>query len=302
MDARIAVITNADRDDGLGDEFLAALGDAEHRQYEVDSYEQLAETTRTAIEDGAGVVAVVGGDGSQRQVGIALAASSGEHGAALCVVPGGSVNLLGQVLGIGDAAAAADAATSGRRRPFDVASCNDEEFLLNATMGFDAEVIAKTPRDSKERLGRFAFVVEAAKRIRTPPARVTVKADGETVFSGRATSVLVLNVGQRGTADFDIAPDAEFDDGILDVAVMRCRGLIALARTMVQLARNRSPSRDDLVRLRGTDLRVDWSRSTALQLDGDGAGDEASFHIGVSRRALQVCVPSSGGPSDDHPS
>lgn len=291
------MITNADRDDGLGDEFLAALGGAEHKEYEVDSYEQLGEVARTAVGDGAEVVAVVGGDGSQRQVGIALARSTARPAPALCVVPGGSVNLLGQVLGIDDASTAAGAATSGKRRPFDVARCNDEEFLLNATMGFDAEVIAKTPRDRKERLGRFAFVVEAAKRIRTPPARVTLTADGETMFTGRATSVLVLNVGQRGTADFDIAPDAAFDDGVLDVAVMRCRGAFALARTMTQLARNRSPSQNDLVRLRGSDLDVDWSRQTALQLDGDGAGEATSFRISVSRRALHVCVPSAGAHS-----
>lgn len=293
------MISNTDRDDGLGEEFVAALGDAEHRDYEVDSYEQLGDATQAALDDGAGVVAVVGGDGSQRQVGIVLARSSLTPAAALCVVPAGSVNLLAQVLGIDDASTAASAATGGHRRPFDVARCNDEEFLLNATMGFDAEVIAHTPRERKERLGRFAFVVEAAKRIRTPPARVTVKADGATVFSGRATSVLVLNVGQRGSADFNIAPDAEFDDGVLDVAVMRCRGLITLARTMVQLARDRKPSNDDLVRLRGADLEVTWSRPTALQLDGDGTDEATSFRLGVARHALTVCVPPSTSPARD---
>lgn len=299
MTAHIAVITNADRDDGLGEEFLAALGDAEHREYEVDSYEQLGDATRAAMSDGANVVAVVGGDGSQRQAGIALARSSGEgpkeSRAALCVVPGGSVNLLGLVLGIEDATSAADAAKGNVRRPFDLARCNDEEFLLNATMGFDAEVIAETPRERKERLGRFAFLVEAAKRIRTPPGHLTVVCDGETVFDGRATSVLVLNVGQRGTADFYIAPDAEFDDGVLDVCVMRCRGAVAVARTMVLLALNRTPSRDDLVRLRGSELDLSWSRPTALQLDGDGAGEAIAFHISVRHQALLVCSPSPSG-------
>lgn len=283
------LLVNADRAEG--EESAVVEGLAERgvavRVSEVAAYDQLPEAVRQAVIDGASIVAVAGGDGSVRAAAGALVDSD----VALAIIPSGSVNLLAATVGIASVDDAVDAIAGGSTRALDVARLDGEVWCLNATSGFDAEVVADTPRGLKERLGKLAFVVTAVRHLHDAPVRVSVALDGEPWFSGRATSVLVLNVGERGGTDFSVIADAEPDDGLLDVAVMRTHGVRGTVRLFSRLARKRRPSPADMVCGQARRVTVEWARPVAVQIDGDGADRRARLDIELQHRVLRVRSP-----------
>jgi diacylglycerol kinase (ATP) len=288
---RVVVLAESGRTHGVAelvDELVEVLGAASVTVVEVDRYDDLSPAARRAADDGAAVVAAVGGDGSQRAVGTAIAGTP----AALAVVPTGTVNLLGKVIGVTDVAAAAAAIAGGARRPFDVARCNGAAYLLNTSSGTDAAIVADTSRSAKDRFGKLGYVVTGLGRLRDRPVHVTVDADSERVVDGLATSVLVLNVGERASSRFHLAPDAEPDDGLLDVMVVRPRGIWATVRLGWQLLLRRDPPARDVARRQARSVTVRWARPVPVQHDGDAAGEAATLDFEIDAGALQVCVPS----------
>jgi diacylglycerol kinase (ATP) len=288
VSAQVVVLAEKARTGGV-DEFVDALDERgmDSRVIVVDTYDELDGAARRVVAEGATVVAAVGGDGTQRAVGTAIAGTP----AALAVVPTGTVNLLGKVIGVTDIATAAAAAAGNRRRALDVARCNGRAYILNTSMGTDAAIVAGTSRTAKDRFGRLGYVVSGVGRLRAPAIDVTVDADGVRVFRGPATSVLVLNVGQRASSRFHLAPDAEPDDGLLDVMVVRRNGIVRTVTLAWQLLRRREPPTGYVVRRQGRSVTVTWARPVTVQHDGDSASESSALQFDVEPGALTVCVP-----------
>jgi diacylglycerol kinase (ATP) len=107
------------------------------------------------------------------------------------------------------------------------------------------------------------------------------------VFDDEALTVLVLNVGERGSAKFTIAPGATPDDGLLDVVVVRGRRR-ALMRAGLARVRGRVPRDADAVLARGSTIEVRWDRDVAVQCDGDAFGRRSAVTYTVEPSAVAV--------------
>ncbi|MEO6653620.1 MAG: diacylglycerol kinase family protein, partial [Ilumatobacteraceae bacterium] len=245
------------------------------------------------VDGGVDAIAAVGGDGTQRTVAAELL--DGE--VALAVIPGGTVNLLAQVLGVDDVDEAVRVAATGETRIVDVGliSCDgatDDVFVLNASSGWDAAVIEQVG-DGAKRFGRLGFVAAGlAQWFRTEPTPVTIDVDGRRWYADPALTVLVMNVGQRGSASLDLAPDAEFDDGRLDVIVLRRHSTIGLVRAGWRIIRGRPASTADVVTAQGAEIVVAWGKAVATQRDGDERASTDRLRYRSVPGGLRVMVPS----------
>ena len=251
MNDRIVLLVNPDRDDVV--ERLVELVGRDLDRLEPQDPADIASTVAQAVADGVAVVGAIGGDGTQRTVADALVGSNTRLG----VIPGGTVNLLAKVLGVSELDAAAAALTSGDQRPIDVATCNGTTFVLNASSGYDADVIARADNGLKNRWGRLGFVAAAAMQFRHRRAtEVRIDIDGTERFVGRAITVIVTNVAQRASADLLIAPGASVDDGLLHVLAIQAHTLRSLAGVIVDVVRRRPTDRDDAVRFTASSVCV----------------------------------------------
>src|SRR4029079_11194201 len=101
---------------------------------------------------------------------------------------------------------------------------------------FDASMIRGAGSgDLKNRLGRAAYVWSASTSLRKKPFKARVKVDGVTWYKGKASCILLGNLGKLfgGVKVFE---DARPDDGKLDVAVVTADGLIEWGRVLGRLA------------------------------------------------------------------
>jgi YegS/Rv2252/BmrU family lipid kinase len=242
--------------------------------------------TRGAIDSGALIVFALGGDGTVRACATELAGSD----VALAVLPVGTGNLLARNLGLPtDLAAALAVAVDGGTRRIDVGMVDDECFTVMGGMGFDADMMGDAPETVKARIGWPAYVLSALRHLFDRPIRVEVTLDDGPPIQRRARTVLVGNVGQL-QGGLAVLPDAEPDDGLLDVAILAPRTLLHWAALAggVLLRRQRIPARETY---RAKRIRVDSDRAQSRELDGDVIAPARCLHIDIRPQALTVCVP-----------
>jgi diacylglycerol kinase family enzyme len=250
---------------------------------------------REALERGAGLVVVAGGDGTVRAVAGELAGT----GTPIAVVPLGTGNLLCRNLGIpvDDREAAFRTAFGTTERRIDVAWAAPDDgeemaFVVMAGMGLDATIMANTNDDLKARTGWFAYVASAAQTVVGDSYVIRVDVDGRLAMQRRQRGVMVGNCG-RIQGDVEVFPGASVDDGILDVLAVAPRGVVGwfrVAGTLLSRWRRHSPP--DLGHFTGRKVRVAAQRPHDIQLDGDHLGAARSLTVRVDPLALTVRVPS----------
>jgi diacylglycerol kinase family enzyme len=246
-----------------------------------------------AIEDGAELVFVCGGDGTVMACVTALAGTE----VALAVLPAGTGNLLAVNLGLaGDAATGVQVALDGGRRRIDVGVVEDRCFAVMAGMGFDAQMLEGTSDVAKKRIGWLAYVGGAVKHLRGGPMRVTIRLDRGEVLSRRPRTVIVGNVG-RLQGGVRLLNAAEPDDGKLDVAILSPRTLahwVALGWAVLR-RKERVPLMETYTAAR---IEIHSAKPQPRQLDGDLIEPGRRMSISVRHRALLLCVPQPEGDPD----
>jgi diacylglycerol kinase (ATP) len=241
-----------------------------------------------ALDDGVELVFAWGGDGMVQRCVDVLAGSE----ASLAIIPAGTANLFATNLGIPkDIEQAVALGLHGERRRFDVGRFNGERFAVMAGAGFDAAMI----RDAgtlKDRIGRVAYVWSGSENLRLKAFNATIKVDGVSWYKGKATCILLGNVGDL-FAGVEAFEDARPDDGLLELGVVTAEGLIQWARTIARTAIGTAAKSPFVQVTKARSVKVELSRKVLYELDGGDRTKVKSFKVKVEPAAVSVCVPSS---------
>jgi diacylglycerol kinase (ATP) len=267
---------------------LSAEGITDPLWFEVPKSKRSPKAVKRALDKGADVILVWGGDGMVQRV----VDSVGNSGVTLGILPAGTANLFATNLEIPkDLPGALDVALHGVRRPFDVGVINGERFAVMAGAGFDAAMIKDADGTLKDRWGRMAYVWTGMKATKAGAQQMKIKVDGSPWFSGRASCVLFGNMGTL-TGGMDAFPDADPTDGQLEVGVVTAEKPMQWARVVTRLASGKA-ERSPLTRMtRGHKIDVRMSRATIYELDG-GARKERTrrLKIRIQPSSVFVCTP-----------
>ncbi|MEZ2372467.1 diacylglycerol kinase family protein [Arthrobacter sp. RCC_34] len=287
---------------------LAEFPDAKVSWWETDPEDPGQGAARRALEDGADVVIAAGGDGTVRAVAETLAGSDAE--VPLGIVPLGTGNLLARNLGVplGSLKDALGRAIAGEEpRKIDLAWVEAEidgvaekhASAVMAGIGIDAHMITETDDDLKSRAGWLAYVEAIGRAIGTSDVLdLTLTLDDEEPWETSAHTLLVGNCGtiQGGMVVF---PDAEPDDGLLDLALLSADGIgtwLDTARSYLWdngirkfIGKEESTVDSDSVSHRqARRLTVELSEPRILEIDGEDLGEVSSFTVSVQEGALTV--------------
>lgn len=256
-----------------------------------------------AIAAGAATVIAVGGDGTVRSV----AAAMEESGVAMGIVPRGTGNLFTRnlELPVTGTNRLIEIALTATARPIDLGWVRPEgpgadlpertPFLVIAGVGFDAAMVADADDELKARLGWLAYFFAGARHLHGKKIRVSLTLDEESPTTRKVRSMLVANVG-RLPGGFVLFPDAEADDGRIDIASLDTRmslvgwmsllGTVVLQGVGIRIRKPRPTS--DLEFWRGSTARLEVDQPSKLQVDGDIIGSITSAAFTVNPGALLI--------------
>ena len=256
------------------------------------SSEESSALLRTALEVGVDAVVVAGGDGTVSLAIQELATTS----VPLGIVPTGTGNDLATSLGIRDldADGAADAVISGRTRTIDLARVTraDGSCVLYGTVlasGFDSKVNDRANRMTWPR-GHMRYTIAILAEfvaLRGTPFEVELDLDSG-VAERIAGDLVMATVGNGRTygGGIPICPDADLEDGLLDVTLERPAGRLKLLRLLPRVYRGTHTSIEQVSTFRVRRVRLSSPGVTAYA-DGDPLGP-LPLSVEVVPSALRV--------------
>ncbi len=248
-----------------------------------------------AGREGHDRVIAVGGDGTvQEVVNGLLAGPSVELG----IVPVGTGNDLARSLGLPAEPGGAWKAAMGRHtRPVDAARArngagHERWFASAGGIGFDAQVAAAMVRRRGWQGGKAGYVLTTLAELRRfENRRVTITLDDET-FSRSVLFVAIANGAYYG-GGMKIAPDAEPDDGRLDVCVVGDISRLTALREMSNLYRG-THIRNPAVSMHTTrTIQIEGDPATLVHLDGEPFST-LPLQVEIAPGVLSVAVPGAG--------
>ncbi|WP_353828481.1 diacylglycerol/lipid kinase family protein [Agromyces sp. SYSU T0242] len=275
---------------------------------------------REAIDAGVDLVIAAGGDGTVR----AIAEGLEDEDVPVGIIPLGTGNLFARNLGIpvNDIPGAVKLALTGRDRAVDVlrakvrredGSTETEVSLVMSGIGIDAAMIANTDPDLKKRVGWLAYVDAGLRALpNSEPFRVAHRTDDGRAHRSRVSSILVANLGYL-PGNIELIPDAEIDDGRLDVVRLQPRNFFewllvwrkvawenrvlrksALGRQLIDLTGGNK--RRELVYSSGAkiDIVID-GEPQEFEIDGEDMGMITAARFVIDPKALVVRVSAQGG-------
>ncbi len=259
----------------------------------------IAALTERAVADGAQVVVVVGGDGTVLEAVNGLVRSRGGASAELAVLPRGTgtdfVRSLRLPTGMD---AAIDVATNGEARAIDIGlaaylawdGSQTEAYFANfAGAGISGAIARRANVSSKALGGRVSFFwATIAVFARWKSAAVTVEVDGAR-REGHMFEVLAMNGDYTGGGMW-VTPEAEPDDGRLDVLLIGDVTKADFVRTFPKMYRGKHLSHPKIELLHGARVDVEAAIPLPIVLDGEQPGTTPA-RFEVVPQALRVRVP-----------
>jgi diacylglycerol kinase (ATP) len=289
--SKVAVVAHAGKSFGGG--LLELRRELERRGvedplwYEVSKSRKAPAEVRRAIDGGAELLFVWGGDGTVQRCIDAL------DGAELpvAVVPAGTANVFASNLDIPkDIGKAVEIGMHGSRRRLDVGRLNGERFAAMAGAGFDAQMIREADAGLKNRIGRVAYVWTGVNQLGRRPFEATIKVDGSSWFEGKASSVLLGNVGEL-FGGFEAFEDAHPDDGMLELGVVTADSVLDWLRTIARTAVGSSGASPFVQVTKARSAEVTFDRKVLYEVDGGERKEVKKLAVEVEPAAIEVCVP-----------
>ena len=235
------------------------------------------------------VVVAVGGDGMLSSIASAVVEAQGVLG----LLPSGRGNDFARMLGVtGTPEDLARVLLEGEPTPVDVVDAGRRIVLGSVYAGVDS--LASELVDRAHRLPRALQYPYAAVRavLEFSPTRFTIEVDGEEIVE-EAYTVVVANSGYYG-AGMRIAPAASLSDGQLDVVVVRAASKLRLIRSMPKLYDGTHVDLDEVITLRGREVRLRSAGPVTAYGDGERLAP-LPVVAAVRPRALRVLVQQTVG-------
>jgi diacylglycerol kinase (ATP) len=263
---------------GKVDAMLRAAG-VEHEIRVSESGPGLQDEVRKAAEDGAPVVAVLGGDGSASLAANGLMGTDG----VLAVLPSGTADDFAHGLGIRSLDAATRAIVHRNIVPIDtvrVTVAGTSRYFVNiAGCGFDSEV-NEAANASRIKLGGTGTYVVALVRTlsRFRAAGFTITLDDATIEGPHMLVVVGNSISYGG--GMKVTPDASLVDGELDLCLLSEVSKTTFLKTFPKVFRGTHVDHPAVRMARATRVRVESDRHVIVYADGERVGPvPAAFEV-----------------------
>lgn len=274
-----------------------SAGWEEPRFFETTAQDPGFSQAKAALDYGADVVLVGGGDGTVRAAAESLAGSKVPMG----LIPLGTGNLLARNVDVDvyDVPASVETALFGHQRFIDTARMGIENsltgysaehvFLVIAGIGMDAEILGDTNDGLKRAVGWLAYTEAGVRHLPGKRKKVSISLDDQPEQTRSIRSVLFANCGLI-PGGIDFVPQAMIDDGMLDVVVMSPRSAIGWVAMYAKIVFKHKRHLPVMTYYRSGKIVIRCPEPMPTQLDGDTFGEATVVTIRVEPRSLLVRV------------
>jgi len=241
----------------------------------------VAKVAREAVAQGADLLGVAGGDGTQALV----AGIAAQHGIPFVVISAGTRNHFALDLGLNrdDPSACLGALSDGVELRVDLGMINGQVFVNNASFGAYAEVV-ETPAYRGDKLNTTLNLLPDLLQGQRG-ARLSARAEDDTEF--RSPQALLVANNPYGTGDIaGLSRRARLDAGLLGVIGVKVRNV----QQAVDLLRGRRAVGVRVLSTTKIEITAD-APQIPVGVDGEALSMSTPVVCTISPGALRVWVP-----------
>lgn len=239
-----------------------------------------------AIKDDFKQIIVAGGDGTVNEVAKTMVNTD----LTLGIIPHGSGNGLARELGIPlDTDKALEIILKANIRTIDYGMANNHIFFCTCGFGFDAFISDKFAEERKRGpLGYVRNVLESVVDFKSEVYEII--SDKETLKE-RAFVLTCANASQYGNDAF-IAPDADIEDGKMNVSLLKPLTALEIPQTTLQLFTKNIDKNSKLISLLTQHVRIIRSKKGLMHVDGEPLEADKVIDVKIIPKGLRVYAPS----------
>lgn len=280
---------------------LAVLRD--HCSVEVAETASPGDLDRVLQQAGTRNIVVAGGDGSLHAIVSALHRRGDLADAVLGLLPLGTGNDFARTMKIPlEIKAAARVIVQGQVRRVDLLTDDQDHVVVNNVhIGAGAQAARRGARWKdrlgsvglgKVNLGKLGYPIGALLASFMPPTiQVRIVIDGEVATElDQATLMVAIGNGASVGGGAELTPDADPEDGKLDVMISYATGPLARLAYVAHLAKAEHRGRDDVAYLRGREVSISGEEFYS-SADGEIAGPLDARTWTLHRDAYSMILP-----------
>lgn len=207
------------------------------------------------------------------------------------IVPGGTANVVAKELGIPfNTLMACKTILTAAVKDIDVGVCNKKKFLFVAGVGFDAEVAANVSKSIKAKIGQYAYHLSVLKTLFTysPPKLEVFVDDNLKPYIGEYA--IICNMRRYG-GDLFFAPKARYDDGLLDVLLLKRFNVKSLIKLLKYAKGIGAFPSEYAYEFKCSRLKIFADSNVPFQLDGEVFEPQKKFEFGILPERAKIITP-----------
>ena len=247
--------------------------------------ERLQDTVRDAVQSGAPMVIVGGGDGSLSGTVDELVGKDCVFG----VLPLGTANSFARTLGIPlDLDGAVQVIAQGRRRRIDLGMIDHDYFVNAASLGLSPMIGKTVPHKLKRYLGRIGYLLWAVKcSVGFRAFRLMID-DGKAQRRMWSTEVRILNGPYHGGVELSDRADVDSGEIVVQAVVGRSHARLAWDwYAKFFKLRDRDAQTEEF---RGQSFRIETRPRQRISVDGEVVARTPAT-VKIAAGAIDVAVP-----------
>lgn len=264
-----------------------------------------------AAIDGNNIVVACGGDGTVRQVacGITRANNDFKKSCIMGIIPIGTGNIFARNLGLplDGIRTSLRTVVYGKKVRVDLGWASRSEdpdhihaFTVIAGVGVDANMVKNSNDKVKNRVGPIAYFASGASAIfgKRVKAKITIfKGETASTYKVSLKSIMVGNCGE--IPGFTLIPDAQYDDGLLDVVAIDTRaGIIGWSQLALEVFLQKfgvvvkgKHKIGRIEQISAQKVILEFDKKQTMHLDGDIVAETIGMTLWLDQSKLTVKVP-----------
>ena len=232
------------------------------------------------------IIAVVGGDGTQNEVGQILLNQS----TILASIPTGSGNANARKMQIPiDVEKSIQLINTGKIFKIDACILNGQPFFMTAGIGYDAKVVEQFNKIPVRGVGAYlGGVLSTAFSYQLADFHIEI--DNQQVIDTKAFTVLITSTGQLGY-NVEFSHESVINDGIFEIAIIKDFNRTKVPQLIYEAFWGDIAQQDFIERHTVKDIvKIKTNKIESIQMDGDYKGKTNYIEVTCKKQALNFLV------------
>ena len=241
------------------------------------------EFDETDIDDYEIIVAV-GGDGTVNKIAKFIAGTD----KVLAIIPTGTANLLAAKLGLTtNIKKTLKILDKENIKEVDLLDISGNPCILRLGIGYDSDIICKTPQSLKNKFGYFAyFIAGIIFATRLKPKKYEIFYDNK-MLTVDATCIIIANAPNMYHNTVSVANNSKLDDGLFEVFILKAKNPLVFFFEFLRVLPGFRKSNTRAIYFSTSNLKIknNWC---ACHIDGEKARLKDDIDIIVQKNAVKV--------------